>query len=77
MKILFDENKDPLTMDEMCDMVGEPVYLSYCVGYGEYVLINKNFTDDIEITYKGGQIGSVKYEMEKGNEFYRILPEEV
>lgn len=65
----------PLTLEELRGMDGEPVYLDFCKGYGEWVLVQKD-EKDVSLMHKNGIPASFGWAVECGGKFYRRKPEE-
>lgn len=65
----------PLTLDELREMDGEPVYLCFGPGCGEWVLV-KIKGDYILLRHKNGIPANAKLVLNFGGKFYRRKPEE-
>ena len=67
----------PLTLEELREMDGEPVYLDFS-GCGEWTLVRvlQNSEDNILLVHKNGIYAPAKFVFECGGHIYRHKPEE-
>ncbi len=69
---------DPLTLEELREMDGEPVYVRYPDSYGEWGLVEILHDDHIGIRFRDGlvDIGGKYGLLSRGAGIYRRRPEE-
>ncbi len=70
------ERNEPLTVEELRGMVGEPVYLHFGENIGEWVLIRVYSEPEkgIFLTHKNGICAPAKIAFESGAKLYRHKP---
>lgn len=77
IKALIKPSNDSLTLDELREMDGEPVYVRYLDGAGEFGLVETYGFEYAEIRFRNGvsTVGGKHGLFSRGAEIYRRKPE--
>ena len=74
----YEPPNDPLTLEELREMNGEPVYLYFGEGCGEWVFVQGEYDEDEGVSFmqKNGIPASFRWAVDCGGKLYRRKPEE-